>query len=607
MRKPLLSVIVPAYKQEKTIVRDLKSIETALKQMRYGYEIICVVDGRVDKTYETAKKISSSKIKVFGYKKNQGKGYAVRYGMARAKGDPIAFIDSGMEINPNGIGMILEHMEWYEADIIIGSKRHPASQVNYPLSRRMVSFCYQFFVRLFAALNVRDTQAGLKIFRRKVLEDVLPRLMVKRYVFDLELLSVAYRLGYKRIYEAPVKLKYFQGDSTHAVTLKDFFKPNGLLMSFADTLAVIYRLRILRYYDNQNRKKWINDRNLGMKVNLDGKEKIKVSVIIPVRTITPYVRETMAHLKKQTYKDFEVIIVTDVPEKLAGATVIASGEPTPAFKRNLGVKKAKGEILAFLDDDSYPEKEWLKNALEVFRESGNIVGVGGPTLTPPADNIYQKVSGRIWASWLGSGGAGVYRNKISPRRTVDDFPSVNLLVRKNDFLSVGGFDVQHWPGEDTKLCLDLVKLGKKIIYDPQVLVYHHRRPVFLPHLKQISRYALRRGHFARIFPETSFRLGYFLPSIFAYFLVLALAAAPFSVPARLALSAVFSLYLLAMLTVYFEVLFQEKDLYLTFLTVTGVFLTHLTYGFLFPFGYFQRSLKTVPHKIDIKRGVYIGG
>ncbi|MBM3209691.1 glycosyltransferase [Candidatus Shapirobacteria bacterium] len=261
-KKPLLSVIVPAYKQEKTIAKDLQQIENVLKQIRYDYEIICVVDGRVDKTYQNAKKTKSKKIRVVGYLQNRGKGYAVRYGMARARGNPIAFIDAGMEIDPNGLSMILEHMEWYNADIIIGSKRHPASQVNYPVRRRIISRLYQLFVKFFTGLNVSDTQAGLKIYRRKVLEAVLPRLIVKRYAFDLEMLVVAHHLGFGRIFEAPVKITYNFKDLTHASTLE------GMKKALIDTLAIIYRLRFLRYYDDHNKRKWRYDPELDLRINV---------------------------------------------------------------------------------------------------------------------------------------------------------------------------------------------------------------------------------------------------------------------------------------------------------------------------------------------------
>ena len=262
MAKPkgqLISVIVPAYKKEKTIKKDLQRILDVLKQIPREYEIICVVDGKVDKTFEKAKEVKTRKVKVIGYDENKGKGHAVRYGMARAKGDPIAFIDAGMEIDPSGINMVLAHMEWYEADIIVGSKRHPVSQINYPLERRVISRAYQLFVRFFTGLNVRDTQSGLKIFRRKVLEDVLPRLFVKQYAFDLEILSVARRLGYRRIYEAPIKISYDFEDLTHAATL------DAMKRALIDTLAVIYRLRILRYYDNHNRPKWRREPELDFK------------------------------------------------------------------------------------------------------------------------------------------------------------------------------------------------------------------------------------------------------------------------------------------------------------------------------------------------------
>jgi len=260
-QRKLLSVIIPAYKKEKTIGKDILNISKALSQIRYDYEVIVVVDGRPDKTFEEASKTKSSKIKIVGYQKNHGKGYAVRYGMARARGDVIAFIDAGMEIDPNGIGMLLEHMEWYKADIIVASKRHPASLIDYPKKRKIISFFYQLFVRFFTGLNIRDTQAGLKIFRRQVLEKVLPRLLVKRYAIDLEMLAVAHHLGFKRIFEAPVKLTYNFDDLTHANSMKEMKR------ALIDTLAIIYRLKILRYYDDANKREWRYDPDLNFRVN----------------------------------------------------------------------------------------------------------------------------------------------------------------------------------------------------------------------------------------------------------------------------------------------------------------------------------------------------
>ena len=257
-----LSVIIPVYKQEKTIQQDIKNIEQILDQIRYDYELIVVVDGiSVDKSFQVIKKLKLKNLKVFGYQNNKGKGYAIRYGMAKTQGDYISFIDSGMEIDPNGISMILEHMEWYNADIIVGSKRHPASKVNYPLDRKIISFGGHLISKYLLGLNIHDTQAGLKIFKRKVLEKVLPRLLLKNYAFDLEMLSVSNHLGFSNIYESPIKLTYDFKSLTHASGFKVIWQ------SLIDSLAVFYRLRILRYYDDKNKRKWVYDPELEMRIN----------------------------------------------------------------------------------------------------------------------------------------------------------------------------------------------------------------------------------------------------------------------------------------------------------------------------------------------------
>src|SRR4030042_1645637 len=115
--KKLLSIIIPAYKQEKTIGKDLIRIKGVLEKIRTDWEIIVVIDGKVDKTYKYAKKFQSSKIRVFQLKNNVGKGQAIRFGMMKARGNYVAFLDAGMEIDPNAISMLLEHLEWNKAEV----------------------------------------------------------------------------------------------------------------------------------------------------------------------------------------------------------------------------------------------------------------------------------------------------------------------------------------------------------------------------------------------------------------------------------------------------------------------------------------------------------
>lgn len=267
-----VSIIVPAYRQEKTIQQDIRRIDKTMSKTRWKYEIIIVVDGFLDKTFQNAKKLNRKNVKVFGYESNRGKGFAVRYGMARAKGDYIAFIDAGMDINPNGISLILEHMEWYDADIIVGSKRHPASKITgYPPMRKIYTYGYFIIQKVLFRLRVSDTQVGLKVYKRAVLERVLPRLLVKEFAFDVELLAVAKYLGFKKMYEAPVEISLNPDISNFTPLL---FLDNHVRRMLIDTFAIFYRMYILRYYHSESYRSWVYDKELQMRVNT-GKFKIK--------------------------------------------------------------------------------------------------------------------------------------------------------------------------------------------------------------------------------------------------------------------------------------------------------------------------------------------
>lgn len=239
-----LSLVVPAYRQEKTIFKDVINLDRILSQVAVKHEIIVVVDGLVDRTLQNAKRIKSDNIKVLSYKNNQGKGHAVKYGALRAKGDIVGFIDAGMDVQPTGISILLDSMVWRDADIIIGSKLHPESKrVNYPIFRKILSWGYMTLTHMLFGFNIRDTQVGLKFFRRGVIEKVFPKLLVKTFAFDVEILALANSFGFKKIYEGPVELKFNGGSN---ITSKNFW----LIIFFMlwDTIAVFYRLKILNYY-----------------------------------------------------------------------------------------------------------------------------------------------------------------------------------------------------------------------------------------------------------------------------------------------------------------------------------------------------------------------
>jgi len=331
-------------------------------------------------------------------------------------------------------------------------------------------------------------------------------------------------------------------------------------------------------------------------------------IIVDYKKENPYLAECLEAIQRQTYKNFEVILVTDhpitLPVRLSCHSDRSGGifSPSrfikksfghyvgPAQKRDWGAKRAGGEILAFIDDDAYPNKNWLKNIVRDLSDS-TIAGVGGPGVTPPGVSWLEEASGWMSASPLGAG-VNTYRFFPNSRKFVDDYPSMNLAIRRSDFLAVGGYDSNYWPGEDTKLCLDIVtKLKKKIIYDPEVLVYHHRRPLWKPHLRQNGSFGLHRGFFARVLPQTSRKLIYFMPSLLLLGLIFIIFSPAIVIARRYSDVAIycFVLYLVALLFNGFWIFRKSGKITQAVLSIPVVFLTHLWYGARFLQGFFLTS------------------
>lgn len=312
-----------------------------------------------------------------------------------------------------------------------------------------------------------------------------------------------------------------------------------------------------------------------------------VSIIIPVKEINNYIREAMQHYAQLEFEDYEILIFPDFEsqETFSNTRIIASGEVGPAEKRDMALKYAKGDIIAFIDDDAYPRPDWLKNAVKHF-EDADIGAVGGPAVTAYNDDDYQKASGKVYESYLCSG-EYVYRYLPKAERYVDDLPSVNLIVRREVFEKVGGYDSNFYPGEDTKLCLDIIeKTEKKILYDPEVLVYHHRRRMFRGHLKQVTNYALHRGYFARKLPQTSLKIAYFVPSLFVFGLILGPILSCIFPVLWYIYYGVLLLYLCLVLTG----VKKADNMKIWTLSVMGIIATHIGYGLCFIRGLCSKKL-----------------
>ena len=233
-----LSVVLPCHNAASGLQAVVERLLDRLHEVP-SYEIIVVSDGSTDKTVEIAESLSSSAVRVIHYPTREGKGHALQVGLGEARGTYVAFCDSDGDIEADAIEPFLAVMKLYEPDIVLGSKRHPLSEVHYPPLRRLLSWCYHKLARLLFRVNVRDTQTGFKLIRRDVLAAVLPRMLEKRYAFDLEFLVVARSLGFTRVFEAPVRIHYRFASQ---VGLR------SVLGIGLDTLAIFYRHYILNTY-----------------------------------------------------------------------------------------------------------------------------------------------------------------------------------------------------------------------------------------------------------------------------------------------------------------------------------------------------------------------
>jgi glycosyltransferase involved in cell wall biosynthesis len=233
-----LSIIVPVYKAEKFIKKNLEEMKKNISGIFPNYELIAVIDGHLDNSLKEAKKVSG--IKVISFKENQGKGAALKYGFSKCTGDYVTFVDCDMDLPPKQLKNFVPYLS--TADLVIGSKRHPFSKIDYPWYRQILSRGFQIYSWLILQVNLRDTQSGLKLMKREVLEVIMPLILVKRYAFDIELCFLAQKNGFKTV-EAPLHIKYQLTGS--GINLK------AIIGMFMDVLAIRHRYSFKKYYQHK--------------------------------------------------------------------------------------------------------------------------------------------------------------------------------------------------------------------------------------------------------------------------------------------------------------------------------------------------------------------
>ena len=442
--RPLLTVVVPVYNGGDEVVANVEVIRAAVAAGLPGAEIelIVVSDGSIDGSAERLIESRDKGIRVIHYDRNLGKGYAVKAGALASHGRWVGLVDADLDLDPSSLAEYLRLAEREQLDFAIGSKRHPDSVVHYPRSRRIASWCYQQLNRVLFRLDVRDTQVGLKLFSRRVVDEVVPLLLVKRFAFDVELLAVAKALGYDRIRELPVRLEFrFQGSA---------LRSSSVVRALWDTAAIFYRLRILRTYQ---RKRGL----VGLRV--------KPVEQLPLVSVMGD-RSTLEGLD---YDRLELVETHD---------------------RGNAARAASGEVLGVLRPGARPASNWIAAAVPFFADP-TVAAVVSPTVAPLRASTRERAAAAVLESRLG-GGSRRSRHLPGNIRIVSDYSAESVVVRRADYLAALDAAV-----DDERLVAWLSERGRRTVYAPDTSVSEVPLPVFLPHLRGTLRHARARGEAAR--------------------------------------------------------------------------------------------------------------
>jgi glycosyltransferase involved in cell wall biosynthesis len=438
--RPLLTIVVPVYNGGDEVVENVQVIRQAAARGLPGadVEVVVVSDGSIDRTAEQLLGArAGSGIRVIHYDRNLGKGYAVKTGALASHGEWVALVDADLDVDPADVATYVETARRERLDFALGSKRHPDSVVHYPLSRRLASRCYQTLNRLLFRLDVRDTQVGLKVFNRRVVEDVFPLLLVKRFAFDLELIAVASALGHGRIRELPVRLEYrFSGSQ---------LRSRAVARALLDTLAIFYRLRILRTYQRK--------RSL-----------LRGAAAVPPDE-QPLISLVRAGAAAATL-DYARIEVVESPDAAAG------------------------ELVAILSTGARPAGNWLLAAVPYFADR-DVAAVVAPAVTSLQATVRERAAAAVLESRLGGASR---RSRFFPGnvRLATDEPADSVVIRKVDLLAALGAG-----RADDRLVSWLNDHGRRTIYTPDTSITVAPPPLWRAHLAATYEHASQRAARAR--------------------------------------------------------------------------------------------------------------
>ena len=250
-----------------------------------------------------------------------------------------------------------------------------------------------------------------------------------------------------------------------------------------------------------------------------------VSIVVPFTTWHDWAIDCIEACMKLRYQDFDIWALPNEqpsPEWAAKLDELELGgrlhiEPTgpanPGTKRNVALKKSSSEVFAFVDSDAWPRADWLENALPLL--SSDVAIVAGPNVTPPHDPLSRKLPGIVMESLVGFGPA-CFRHRPIKRHVLSEMPTCNMIIKKVEGLF---FREELDTSEDMAYCADVRARGFKVLYDPEVLVYHHRRSLWKPFAHQFFHYGRDKGRLLRAGSKVTY-FWHSAPALFVIYLLL---------------------------------------------------------------------------------------
>jgi glycosyltransferase involved in cell wall biosynthesis len=447
-----LSILMPFLNEEKIIVQNALEVVRIMRGFDFNFEIILVDDGSRDRSYEllSAEFNGHTEVRVVRNYQNFGKGWALKTGYEYSTGDYVLFLDSDLELSPEHIPNFFRLMIEENSDAVIGSKLHPDSDLEYPLARKLYSFVYYSLIKILFGLPVMDSQTGIKLFKREALEEALPKVLVKKFAFDIELLLLLFK-NRRKIVSAPIQLRFSRGKFTGNIRFRTIYA------MIVDTLAIFYRDRILGFYN----------RPLGPNTAYS------YTILLFPENYDDYEAECLKRFLFLQYGRYDVLCVGEKPffDLVSGKLrFIECGDKNPLRRLEAAVKSGliTGEYVLLSSLNSYPDERFLFTTGRIFSQ-GNIGAAGGFVVLRQNFMPFEKIAYSVKRSFFLNLDLS-YRYQPGNYKNVKELQADGMFVRKSILERIDFHGLPHTKLEFV-ISKEVLKEGCSLVYSPDIMLY----------------------------------------------------------------------------------------------------------------------------------------